>query len=392
MTTGAAWQRVRVDDVASIERDAVLPGDIATGTNYVGLEHIDSDGNFVGMSPVVSGVLASNKFRFGPKHILFGKLRPYLKKTARPDFYGICSTDIVPILPGPRVDRGFLFHFLRHPKTVEEAVLRCAGANLPRLSPRDLEALELPLPPLPEQRRIADILDNADAVRRKRKHAIALTEELLRSAFLEMFGDPVTNPKGWPVSTFGAELQKMEYGPRFYNEKYSSDGVRIVRITDLSAGGALDFESMPRLSMSEADRARYALKPGEIIFARTGATVGKTALVEEEAPECVAGAYFIRLQLKKRVLPRYARMVIASERVQAFIARRSRQSAQQNFSGPGIRELALPVPPLALQRTLETVAGRCAKVEATQRAHDRIAADLFDALTQQAFRGELGRA
>ncbi len=60
------------------------------------------------------------------------------------------------------------------------------------------------MPPLPEQRRIADILDKADAVRRKRKGAIALAEELLRSAFLEMFGDPVTNPKGWPVKPLTA--------------------------------------------------------------------------------------------------------------------------------------------------------------------------------------------
>lgn len=66
-----------------------------------------------------------------------------------------------------------------------------------------LNALQLPLPPLDEQRRIADILDRADSIRRKRRETIALTEELLRSAFLEMFGDPVTNPKGWPVTPLG---------------------------------------------------------------------------------------------------------------------------------------------------------------------------------------------
>jgi type I restriction enzyme S subunit len=72
-----------------------------------------------------------------------------------------------------------------------------------RFSLGDLKAMPIPLPPLPEQRRIADILDKVDAIRRKRKEAIALTEELLRSAFLEMFGDPVTNPKGWEVNVLG---------------------------------------------------------------------------------------------------------------------------------------------------------------------------------------------
>jgi type I restriction enzyme S subunit len=193
----------RLEDVATIEREAVTANAIARGTLYVGLEHIDSDGAFVGIKAVEPGELASNKFRFSPKHILFGKLRPYLRKTARPEFEGICSTDILPILPGPEIDRDYLYYFLRHPKTVEQAVLRCAGANLPRLSPRDLATFEVPVPPLREQRRIADILDKADAIRRKRKAAIALTDELLRSAFLEMFGDPVTNPKGWPTDTIG---------------------------------------------------------------------------------------------------------------------------------------------------------------------------------------------
>src|SRR5262249_16889516 len=159
--------------------------------------HIDSEGTFVGVKGVDVGELASNKFRFGPDHVLFGKLRPYLKKTARPEFEGVCSTDILPILPGPHLNRDYLFHYLRHPRVIEQAVLKSTGANLPRLSPRDLAAFEIPVLPMPEQCHIADTLDRADAIRRKRKEAVALTDELLRSLFLEFFGDPVTNPKGW---------------------------------------------------------------------------------------------------------------------------------------------------------------------------------------------------
>ena len=101
------------------------------------------------------------------------------------------------ILPDPaKVDARFLWYQLN-----DELSWPRAGTAQPFIKPLTVKTRKVYLPPLPEQRRIADILDRADAVRRKRKQAIALTEELLRSTFLEMFGDPVSNPKGWAVKT-----------------------------------------------------------------------------------------------------------------------------------------------------------------------------------------------
>jgi type I restriction enzyme, S subunit len=352
---------------------------------------MDGDGRIIAAPPVEYGELGSTKYAFGPDHVLYGKLRPYLRKTARPDFTGVCSTEIVPLRPGPRLDRGYLYHYLRRPETVELAVARCAGANLPRISPREILAFELPLPPLPEQRRISGILDKADAIRRKRKDAIALADQLLHSAFLEMFGDPVTNPEGWKRSTFGDQMELLEYGPRFYNEKYSADGVRIVRITDLDSNGHLDFSSMPRLAVSEPERSRYALRPGDVIFARSGATVGKTALSMAGDPESIPGAYFIRLRFKAAITPLYARYVLACANVQRIIVARSRQSAQQNFSGPGIRDLPLPVPPRPLQERFENVA-RAQRILIEHCKHGKAASDaLFDSLVRQAFAGYISR-
>ncbi len=160
---------VPLREIATISRYTVKPEDITSGTTYVGLEHITDEGRFAGVGTVVSGELASNKFRFDERHILYGKLRPYLRKIALPTFRGICSTDILPILPGPHVDRNYLYHYLRTPAMVELATSRSAGANLPRLSPGQLASFEIPFPPLPEQRRIAAILDAADALRTKRR-------------------------------------------------------------------------------------------------------------------------------------------------------------------------------------------------------------------------------
>src|ERR1039458_1707227 len=94
-----AWPIVSLDSVAVIDRQAVLSGEIETGTLYVGLENISGDGSFTGVGTVDAGELASGKFAFSRDHILYGKLRPYLRKIARPSFSGICSTDILPIRP-----------------------------------------------------------------------------------------------------------------------------------------------------------------------------------------------------------------------------------------------------------------------------------------------------
>lgn len=193
-----SWPSKKLFEVASIDRHSIPPEKIENDTLYVGLEHITNDGSFIGVEPVTNGKLASSKFLFTSEHLLYGKLRPYLKKIARPSFSGICSTDILPIKPKTDLDLGFLFHYLRTSQMVDYATTRATGVNLPRLSPKTLANFDVPFPPLPEQKRIAAILDKADALREKRRQAMAKLDELLQSVFLDMFGDPVTNPKGWP--------------------------------------------------------------------------------------------------------------------------------------------------------------------------------------------------
>jgi type I restriction enzyme S subunit len=117
--------------------------------------------------------------------------------------------------------------------------------------------------------------------------------------------------------------------------------------------------------------------------------VGKTAIVEEGDPEAIPGAYFIRLRFKKNIAPRFARQVLASEHIQQIIASRSRQSAQQNFSGPGIRDLPLPVPPRKLQNQLDLISGELRARLAKLRIAATETEQLFDSLMHRAFSGGL---
>jgi type I restriction enzyme S subunit len=389
VTLQTAVATVPLHTVATIERTVVNPAQIEKGTLYVGLEHLDSDGHFVGVQTVDEGELASSKFAFSSQHVLYGKLRPYLAKIARPHFSGVCSTDILPILPGENLDSDFLCHFLRQPRMIELAASRSSGANLPRLSPKTLAEFAVPLPPLPEQRRIAAILDKADELRVTRRATLGQLNALTSAIFLEMFGDPVTNPKRWPDPKVGGLLTFQQYGPRFFNESYSDDGIRIVRITDLNESGSLAFSEMPRLAVSDADRDKYTLRPGDLIFARSGATVGKVAMIRQEDPSCIAGAYFITMRFASSLAPVYARAVLTAPRVRAIVAKRSRQAAQQNFSGPAVRQLPMPLPPITLQREFARRIVAVDRQESACRTSLAMSMNLFAALQQRAFAGTL---
>ena len=103
----SSWKTVALGEIAAVERSSMQPEQIKAGTTYVGLEHIESSGTFLGPKPVGAGALASSKFQFTQRHILYGKLRPYLAKIACPDFSGICSRTSCPFWLGRKSNGAF---------------------------------------------------------------------------------------------------------------------------------------------------------------------------------------------------------------------------------------------------------------------------------------------
>ena len=328
--------------------------------------------------------------------LLIAKITPCFQnnKIAQADIshtLGFGSTEFHVIRPKPdAADPRYVLHFLR-----QEAVRRAGehqmtgSAGQKRVPVHFLATLRLPLPPLTEQRRIVDILDQADKLRSQRRQALAQLDDLSHAIFIEMFGDPVINPRQWPNPTLGKLLTFQQYGPRFYNQAYSPEGVKIIRITDLNESGELDFSAMPRLSVTSEEREKYALRAGDLLFARTGATVGKVALIHPNDPVCIAGAYFINMRFDATVEPVYVRAVLTSPSIRAVVAKQSRQAAQQNFSGPALRRLPMPVPPLELQRRFVRIANTVDKLRAAHRGSLAQSNALFSSLEHRAFRGEL---
>ncbi len=188
ITNEKSWAKKQLKDIASIQRDSIVPENIKN-MKYVGLEHIESTtGNILEVVEVNKGDLKSNKFIFDSDCVLYGKLRPYLNKIALPNFGGICSTDILPIKPiKGKANKFFIAYLLKNPYYVRKATDLSTGANLPRLGPKQLESFEVYIPPISLQNKFAFIVEKIESIKQKQSQATSeintLFDALMQKAF-----------------------------------------------------------------------------------------------------------------------------------------------------------------------------------------------------------------
>ena len=391
------WPTGALASVAVLDRQSIHPSEVDSGTPYLGLEHLDGDGGIVCVETVESAGLKSNKFSFSDSHVLFGKLRPYLRKTVRPEFSGVCSTDIIPILPTDELSRDYLFYFLRTPTTVELATSRCSGANLPRLSPKQLAALQIPLPPLAEQKRISGILDAADALRAKRREALAQLDTLIQSTFLDMFGDPVTNPMGWHVGRLEDYFSETRagtccgpFGSALKKHEYVQDGIPVWGIDNVKPNQFIQERSLFITPAKFAQLRRYSVEPGDILISRAG-TVGRMCVAVPTVERSIIGSNLIRLTLNPAaMLPVYFACLytFCGDRLPGL--RASGDDKSYSFlNTTRLKSLVVPLPPLDLQHRFAAIVQSVEQQKTRQRAHMTELDTLFASLQSRAFRGDL---
>lgn len=384
---------VALGSVATIDRKGVDPSSVAPETLYLGLEHIERGGRIIGRDTVGGAALASTKFAFTEDHVLFGKLRPNLGKISRPDFAGVCSTDILPIRPSADLDRNYLAHYLAQPSMVDFAASRTSGANLPRLSPTVLATFPIPLPALPEQRRIAAILDHADALRAKRRQVLTHLDALTQVVFHDMFGD--LRGGRWDRVPFGELIPRVDNGtsPNCEARPAGSDEWAVLKLGAVTYGYFRPEENKAYLG-DLGSMASNEVRSGDVLMTRknTRELVGAVALVDEVRPQLLLPDLIFRLHLDgARLNRRYFQALMMNPQKRPAVRDLSSGSASSmpNISKARLAKLPLELPPLALQREfaarVELIGGQRARVEAASAVDDT----LFASLQTRAFRGDL---
>jgi len=264
------------------------------------------------------------------------------------------------------------------------------GTGVPTLNRNVVHLERVPVPPLSEQRRIAAILDKADALHAKRREAIAKLDQLLQSVFLEMFGDPTGNPKGWPIASLAEVVNKgavVTYGIVQAGEEFPG-GVPYIRTGDI-VDGQIAESDLRHTNPAIADKfSRSRVDAGDIVMS-IRATVGTTAVV----PDSLAGANLTqgtaRIAVGEVVDRHFALHHIRSLGTQRWIEQQVKGATFREITLGRLRELPMLLPPRELQDQFGRICHQINMGGALATAALSGAVELFATLQQQAFAGKL---
>jgi type I restriction enzyme S subunit len=290
-----------------------------------------------------------------------------------------------------RVDTRYMFHFLLAQRPYLQAMGR--GGTQSNIGQGDLKSWQMPLPPLPEQRRIADILDKADALRAKRRAALAKLDELIQSIFLDMFGDPATNPKDWPVRPVRDVLAVPPIFGTMIPASEEGGGWLCIRVANIQ-NWTLSLNDSKYVELPSQSVSRHAVQDGDLLFARAIATqehLGKAIVVYPADRQWAFDSHLMRLRPRRDTcIPEYLREMLKSPGGRSRFLHVTRRSAVQfNINTKELSALQLPIAPIELQRNFLS---RLRAIEKLRTKHEALAHGmnvLFASLQHRAFRGEL---
>lgn len=284
-------------------------------------------------------------------------------------------------------DMKYLYYFLRSKFSyfVENAV----GGAQPNISQGLIKSLEVPLPSLIEQKRIADILDKAADIRQKREQAVKLADDFLRATFLEMFGDPVANPKRWDVASL------LEYGS-FKNGMNFTKGESGSVLKCLGVG---NFKSLATITcMDNIDEIElntlpsddYLLKDGDIVFVRSNgnkALVGRCLTIYPNKEKVTFSGFCIRYRIEKSAITaEYLNFLFRTPSMKRQMLSGGQGANIQNISQGTLSALRIPVPPLEKQQTFSKIVSFHSELMKKLNINIVETNDMFDSISQTYFK------
>ena len=289
-----------------------------------------------------------------------------------------------------RIDPRYLKHMLSDALVQMEQHLH--GATMKHVNRGEFLATTIPLPPLDEQRRIAGILDAADALRAKRREALAQLDTLLQSTFLDMFGDPVTNPMGWEAPALSEVTDEIYRYPTYFGIVYENEGVPEIRGELIGKGGKLDADpsELRFIAQVTSDKfPRTQLAAGDLVMSVRG-TIGKIGIVPAELANANITANLIRISPARSIIdPVFLLHVTLGPYFLNQLSRASSSTTIKTIKALDLKVIPIPLPPLDLQRRFAAIVESVEHQKARQRAHLAELDTLFASLQSHAFRGDL---
>ena len=284
------------------------------------------------------------------------------------------------------LDKSFLIYFL---KTKEPYFKQSArGATIGGITREVVSQVEIPLPSLDEQKRIAAILDKADRLRRGRRFAQTLADSFLQSVFIKMFGDPMSNSMNWEKYLF-EEVCKTRLGKMLDQSRETGTKNKLYLRNTNVKWMQFDLSEVFEMDFDESEYNKFRLKKGDVLICE-GGEIGRSAIWNNELPEC----YFQKALHRARpdttkananFIVNLMKCLADNDGFRDF----STQATIAHLTGEKLASMPIIVPPLPLQEKFAEIVQKFERVRRQQREAVRQAEHLFQTLLHRAFRGEL---
>ena len=302
---------------------------------------------------------------------------------------GFGTTEFHVFRPSERITGPYLFNLLRAPYVRKAGAMRMNGAAGQRRVPADFfAALQIPLPPLAEQKRIAGILDAADALRAKRREALAQLDTLLQTTFLDMFGDPVTNPMGWEERRIDSVFKVARGGSPRPIQAYlteSDDGLNWIMIGDASADSRYITSAKKRIKPEGLSKSRM-VHEGDFLLTNS-MSFGKPYILKTEG--CIHDGWLVLSPKDKRMSADFFYSLLSTEALYREFSKKAAGAVVKNLNIKLVSQILVPVPPLELQHRFAAIVQSVEQQKVRQRTHLTELDTLFASLQSLAFRGDL---
>ncbi|CAA7617439.1 restriction endonuclease subunit S [Magnetospirillum sp. SS-4] len=298
------------------------------------------------------------------------------------------------IRPGPGVNARYLGHYFRTPAYRKKMSSLAAGANINNLRNEHIDDLEIPVPDINEQCRLAEILDRADDLRRKRRETLVMLDSLAQAVFFDLFGDPVLNPRNWDEDLCLGDVAELVSGitkGRKLNGSVTREVpyLAVANVQDKS----LNLKAIKTIEATDDEIRRYRLMKDDLLLTEGGDPdkLGRGTLWNDAIEECIHQNHIFRVRLNSsRVHPIFLNWLVGSQRGKAYFLRSAKQTTGiASINMTQLRGFPLLVPPYPLQKKFADSISAIEKVKACHSAHSAAVNALFASLQDRAFRGEL---
>ena len=291
--------------------------------------------------------------QFDTENVLYSKLRPNLNKVVLPEENGYATSEMLPLRPcESKLTKGYLAEYLRSDNFVSWAVGKTAGAKMPRLGTKVLMDKMIPLPPLEEQHKIVSLFSVVNHVISLRQQQLAKLDELVKARFVEMFGNPVLNDKGWKLKSLSNLTKKIGSGatPKGGKEVYQENGVAFIRSMNVY-NGKFEYKELAYISDEQACKLDgVTVKEKDVLLNITGASVARSCVVPTDILPARVNQHVCIIRCGESIIPEFLNKILIDDNYQNFLWNIAGSGAtREAITKQQVENLQIITPPIERQ-------------------------------------------